>query len=161
VLVFVDADTLINEAVLRGARGAIAKGAVGGGAAIRFDGRVPLYARGFLSLLVFAFRHLRFTGGCFLFCTREAFEAAGGWNEMVYASEELYLCSALKRLAGRRRFVVLREPVTTSGRKLRTYSALEILGVILRVAVRGPKAVRTREGLDIWYADRRPDPEGP
>ncbi len=44
ILVFVDADTLINEDVLRAALDAVARGAVGGGAAVRFDGAVPLYA---------------------------------------------------------------------------------------------------------------------
>src|SRR4051794_17318953 len=44
-LIFVDADTLVNEAVVRGAVGALRGGAAGGGAAVRFDGPLPLYAR--------------------------------------------------------------------------------------------------------------------
>jgi hypothetical protein len=49
--------------------------------------------------------------------------------------------------------------VTTSGRKLRAYSAREILGLLTRLALGGPKSVRRREGLELWYGDRRPDPE--
>ena len=37
----------------------------------------------------------------------------------------------------------------TSGRKLRAYSAWEILGVLGRLAFAGGKGVRKREGLDI------------
>jgi hypothetical protein len=56
------------------------------------------------------------------------------------------------------RFIVLRECVTTSGRKLRGYSAAEILGVLLGVAIRG---VRQRKGLELWYGERRTDPGFP
>ena len=45
LLVFVDADTLVTEAAVRAAVLAMRRGAAGGGSAIRFDGRVPLYGR--------------------------------------------------------------------------------------------------------------------
>ena len=70
--------------------------------------------------------------------------------------EEAALSRALHRQG---RFVVLRETVTTSGRKLRAYSGREVLRVLLRLAVSGSNAVRRRETLDIWYGERRPDPE--
>jgi hypothetical protein len=47
--------------------------------------------------------------------------------------------------------------VITSGRKLRTYSPWEILAVCAKIGVRGRKAVRSREHLDLWYAPRRAD----
>jgi hypothetical protein len=62
---------------------------------------------------------------------------------------------ALKRHG---RFVILRETVTTSGRKLRTHSTREVLAVMFRVALRGTRAVRRREGMELWYAERREDP---
>src|SRR5512140_3662018 len=45
MLIFVDADTIVTEAAVRAAVEALRRGAVGGGCAFRFDGRVPLYAR--------------------------------------------------------------------------------------------------------------------
>jgi hypothetical protein len=69
-----------------------------------------------------------------------------------------------KKRVGRRRrgrFVVLRESVITSGRKLRAYSAREILVLLARLAFTGPRALRRREGLDVWYGERRNDPGGP
>lgn len=152
--VFVDADTLVTEAVVRAAVRALRDGAAGGGAAVRFDGRVPAYARALLLLLVWGFRVTRLAAGCFLFCTRRAFEAAGGFDEALYGSEEISMSRALKRQG---RFVVLREAVTTSGRKLRAHSGWELLGVLGGLALRGPKAVRQRDGLEIWY-ERREDP---
>jgi len=58
------------------------------------------------------------------------------------------------------RVVILRDSVTTSGRKLRTYSARELLGTLLHLALSAPASVRTRDGLDVWYGERRPDPDG-
>ena len=157
LFVFVDADTIVNEAVVRGALEAWRGGAVGGGAAARFDGVVPLYARMLLPVLVRLFRAARLAAGCFLFCTRSAFVAVGGFDETFFGGEEVIMSRALKR---RGRFVILRDAVTTSGRKLRTHSAREVLAVMFRVALRGTGAVRRREGMELWYAERREDPQG-
>jgi glycosyltransferase involved in cell wall biosynthesis len=153
--VFVDADTLIGDDVVSGLMRALAGGAIGGGAAIRFDEPVPRWVRWTLPGFLWLFRRLRFTGGCFLFSTRAAFEAVGGFDETLYASEELTLCRALQRQG---EFVILRESVLTSGRKVRTYSGREILRDVLRIAFAGRAGVRDRSRLDIWYAPRRPDP---
>jgi glycosyltransferase involved in cell wall biosynthesis len=151
LLVFVDADTSLNEETLRAAVQAIAQGAVGGGAAVKFDGPVPRWAEIMLAGILVVFRLFKWSGGCFIFCRREAFEAAGGWDERLYAGEELYMAQALKRHG---RFVVLREPVVTSGRKLRAHSAREILASLARIGVRGPRAVRDRKALALWYSRR-------
>ena len=156
LFVFVDADTVVNEAVVRGAIRALRGGAVGGGATVRFDGRIPAYARVLLPLMVRLLRITRLAAGCFLFCTRQAFEAVGGFDESLYGAEEIAISRALKRQG---RFIVLREPVLTSGRKLRAHSVWELLGVAGRLALRGPHSVRERSGLEIWYEGRREDPE--
>jgi glycosyltransferase involved in cell wall biosynthesis len=155
-LIFVDADTVVNAAVVRAALQAIRDHAVGGGCDLRFDGRLPFWAR----LLTLSFRPLyrvaRLASGCFLFCTRQAFEGAGGFDESLYAAEEAAMSRALKRQG---RFVVLRETVLTSGRKLRAHSLWEVLHVLCRLAVLGRRGVREREGLGIWYDARREDPD--
>jgi glycosyltransferase involved in cell wall biosynthesis len=153
--IFVDADTLVNEAVVRGAARALRGGAAGGGSAVRLDEPVPAYARVLMSLLVGLFRVARLAGGCFLFCTQQSFEAAGGFDEALFGAEELAMSRALKRQG---RFVILREAVTTSGRKLRAHSAREILGTLGRLALRGRKSVSDRSGLGLWYGPRRADP---
>lgn len=152
VLVFVDADTMLPESTLRAALHAIDGGAAGGGAAIQFDGPVPRWAEIMLAFMLAVFRLLKWTGGCFVFCRRDVFEATGGWDERLFAGEELYMAQALKRHG---RFVVLREPVITSGRKLRSHSAREILTALARLGLRGPRAVRDRSALGLWYSPRR------
>jgi glycosyltransferase involved in cell wall biosynthesis len=156
ILIFVDADTVVSAAVVLAAVDALRSGAVGGGCAIRFDGRLPLYGRLLAAITVPLYRVLGFASGCFLFCTREAFIAAGGFDEDLFGAEEAVLSRALHRQG---RFVVLRESVTTSGRKLRAHSAREVLGLLARLALTGRRSLRSREGLEIWYGERRADPE--
>ncbi len=153
-LIFVDADTIVDEAVVSAALAAIRSGAVGGGAGVRMDGILPLYARIVTPLLVRVFRFANLACGCFVFCTRAAFEASGGFDEAMFGAEELAFSRALWRQG---RFVVLRESVTTSGRKVRTHSGWEILTSLGRLAIRGPGAVRQRSGMDLWYGKRRED----
>lgn len=157
MLVFVDADTIVNEAAVKATVAALHAGVAGGGCPFRFDGQVPLYGRFVAVAGECLYRALRLASGCFLFCTREAFDAAGGFDEKLFAAEEAAMSRALARQG---RFVLLREQVITSGRKLRTHSGWEILGTILRFVMKGAKAAHGREGLEIWYGERRKDSEG-
>jgi glycosyltransferase involved in cell wall biosynthesis len=156
VLIFVDADTTVTEAAVRAAVRAVRRGAVGGGCAFRFDGRLPLYGRLMTAMAPPLYRALGLASGCFLFCTGAAFRAAGGFDERLFGAEEAALSRALRRQG---RFVVLRHSVTTSGRKLRAHSAREVLGLLARLALAGPKSVRQRKGLELWYGERRTGPE--
>jgi len=154
VLVFVDADTLISERLLLAALESLRAGAVGGGAPVRFDGYIPPRLRGIVAVFVRVYFHLELAAGCFLFCTRDAYRATGGYDERLFAAEETAMSRALKRVG---RFVVLRERVLTSGRKLRAYSPGEILRSLRHACRRFGRGLRSRDGLEIWY-ERRPDP---
>lgn len=156
VLIFVDADTSLTEAVVRAAIRAMREGAVGGGAVVRFDGRIPLYARVLLRLGGWLQRHIRLASGCFLFSSRQAFDAVGGFDATLYAFEDIAMSRALKRLG---RFVVLQETVTTSGRNLRAHSGLDALRMLGGLALHGSRFFRTRRGLRFWYGERRDDPD--
>ena len=154
VFVFVDADTVISLAVLRGVRENTPAGVVGGGAAVGFDGRLPLYGRLLVPLFAFCYRHGGLAAGCFVYCTKEAFDAVGGFDEELFAAEEVTFSRAMRQ---RGRFVVLREPVMTSGRKLRTYSFLEVLRMIVSFGFGGMRGMKSRDRLGLWYDPRRED----
>jgi len=143
LLVFVDADTHVPGTAVGAASHAMRTGAVGGVARARFDGSVPIYGRilAWLWLWIQRFGHL--ASGCFLFCARDAFEAAGGFDQTRYAAEDVVLSRQLRRLG---RFVILREEVVTSGRTLRSHSAFEVLGIVVGFVLRGPGFFRTRQG---------------
>jgi glycosyltransferase involved in cell wall biosynthesis len=149
--IFVDADTVVSPEVVRAAVRSLRRGTVGGGCLFRFDGDVPLYADVLRHLAGPVCRAIGLTGGCFLFCTRRAFLAVGGFNESMFAAEELAFAQQLKRQG---RFVILAECVTTSGRKVREHSALEIFSTLGRLALHGTSAFRRRDGLELWYGPR-------
>ena len=153
-LIFVDADTLVNAEVVHAAVNAMAQGATGGGADVIWEGRLPVWARILARVTVWTMRVGNLAAGCFVFCTRRGFEETGGFDPHLYATEEIAFSRALKRVG---RFVLLRESVTTSGRKLRTYSASELLRMAAALSVRGLGGLRDRRSLSLWYGQRRPD----
>lgn len=152
ILVFVDADTTIDAALLQAALDALAAGAVGGGCRVRLEGAPPWHVRFGAWLAGVGFRWSGIAPGCFLFCTRAAFDAVGGFDARWYAGEDVALSRAL---ASHGRFVILREGVITSGRKLRYVSLLGQLRMLLRFARRGRTMLTSRDGLDLWYDGRR------
>lgn len=154
VLFFVDADTLANPKAVCACLREIHRGAVGGGCLFRFDGVLPLWARLIYPLAAVLCRLLALVGGCFLFCTREAYDAVGGFCERYYAAEEVFFIQALKRQG---RFVIPWPVVMTSGRKLRAYSVWRFIREFWRWATVGPKTFERREGLEIWYGERTLD----
>jgi glycosyltransferase involved in cell wall biosynthesis len=144
LLFFVDADTMVTTAAVRAAVRAMRGGAVGGGCLVHFDGPVPLYAalleRAVLPVLLPLFK---MAPGSFLLCTRQAYTAAGGFDERLFWSEEVAFANRLKRQG---RFVMLREFVITSGGKMRAHTALGLARVGLQLAL-------GRQGaLDYWYS---------
>ena len=152
ILFFVDADTRINSHHVDGALDAISDGFAGGGARVIIAGKIPTWARIFLKVFCTIYFGLNLGAGAFLFTTRKNFDAVGGFNEEFFIGEEIYFSVALRKLG---RFKILTEPVLTSGRKLRMYSAREILGNSLSVLLHGPRAARSRDGLGIWYDGKR------
>lgn len=155
VLVFVDADTHANADAVRAIVQAVRQGAVGGGARPRFDEPIPWYARLITPVFLFVYSGLGLAAGCFFFAQRDHFRAVGGFDERFYAAEEVALSRALAR---RGRFVVLRERVLTSGRKLRTHTGRELLRMLTRGLAAGRRVVHSRTGLELWYGERRKDP---
>ena len=151
-LVFVDADTLVDAALLRAALVALEAGAVGGGATVALRGPLAWHVRAGLAASNWLLRRMRAAAGCFVFCRRDAFEAVGGFDERWYAAEDIALSRAL---ATQGRFVVLRERVSTSARKLRSHPLREHLWLLLRFAVRGRGLLRSRDALGLWYGGRR------
>lgn len=152
ILFFVDADTQINEKHVTGAIAALEAGCVGGSARVIVGGTIPRWAKIFLKIFCTIYFGLNLGAGAFLFTTRKNFDALGCFDESLFIGEEVYFSLALRKLG---RFLVLSEPVVTSGRKLRMYSAREILGNTLSVILRGPRAAHSRDGLHIWYDGRR------
>jgi glycosyltransferase involved in cell wall biosynthesis len=158
VLFFVDADTRIDQAHVDGAMAALQGGFSGGSARVAVEGFVPLWGRIFVRTFCALYFGLKFGAGAFLFTKKRNFEMIGGFDEQYFVGEEVHFSLALRRLGP---FKVLREPVLTSGRKLRMYSAREILTRSFAIIIRGPSGARSRgRRLDLWYQGKRERPPG-
>jgi glycosyltransferase involved in cell wall biosynthesis len=151
-LIFVDADTIVTPGVVESALRSMDKGAVGGGALTRFEGEVPLYAHLLLWWLGFFTWLAGLSGGAFMFCTRQAFHAANGFDENLYGAEDAVMSAALKREG---QFVVLRERLFTSGRRVRSMSGLQILTLLIRIAFRPSDLARRSSVEKVWYQSNR------
>lgn len=151
-LVFVDADTRVNESLLRAAFAAFDAGAVGGGARPKFEGGTPLWTRCAMRLVVEPMAMLRLAAGCFVFARRAPFEAVGGFDERHFAGEELMLSWALQRHG---RFVILPDRVETSARKFVGSTPAQTLWLGMKITARGMRGVRRRQGNEFWYDVRR------
>jgi glycosyltransferase involved in cell wall biosynthesis len=154
-LIFVDGDTLVHAELVAEALAALRAGAVGGGARVSFHGDTPRWLRAFMRIFTPVYFGLgRWAAGCFVFCTRAAFDAAGGFDESTYAGEEIHFSRTLKTLG---RFVIVREWVRTSPRKAegRTFwEMMRIQGRVLRKAGFAAR-IKRREDAGFWYDDKR------
>jgi glycosyltransferase involved in cell wall biosynthesis len=151
-LFFIDADTRINQAHVSGGIAALEGGCTGGGARVAMDGFIPFWGRMLLRGFSFVYFGLNLGAGAFLFTTRGNFDVIGGFDEQYFAGEEVYFSLELKKLG---RFKVLRESVVTSARKLRMYPATHFLRKFFGVILRGPRGVRSRAKLSLWYDGKR------
>ncbi|MCD6051664.1 MAG: pgaC 2 [Verrucomicrobia bacterium] len=151
ILFFIDADTWINSRYLQSALDALEKRAAGGGGVPAFDKPLPFWFYLGYPIFWLGVHLLKQPGGSSLYCTRAAFIATGGFNETYYAAEDALFVSALKKQG---RFV-LAGTVLTSGRKARTYSLWYFIRTLFTVGIRGPKGLKSRQDLDIWYDSKR------
>ncbi len=152
IFFFVDADTRINPRHIVDAIAALVAGYSGGSARVAVGGAVPLWARIFLKIFCTVYFGLNLGAGAFLFTTRQNFDAIGRFSEELFVGEEVFFSFALRKIG---RFKILREPILTSGRKLRMYSGREILANMFLVMIGGMRTVRSRDKLDLWYNGKR------
>lgn len=151
-LLFVDADTLANPAVVKALMAAMDRGAAGGGVAVRFMRPLPLHMRVFESVSIVLFRLAGITPGCFLFCTRLAFDRVGGFDERLYVTEDVRFGRTLRQTG---KVVILREAVYSSARKMRTFTLGEKVRFMLRFLLAPGRTARDRARLGLWYGPRR------
>jgi len=152
-LIFLDADTCIDAALLRSTLAALDGGEVcGGGTLMQFDRPdvrpLERVARGWN----WVSRRIRWACGAYVFCHRTAFTETGGFDERYYASEEIWFSRTLRRWGRARgmRFVILDEPIVTSARKLEWFGLRGLVRMFFATLIR-PGAIKRREACAFWY----------
>ncbi|CAA6693375.1 MULTISPECIES: glycosyltransferase [unclassified Lentimonas] len=153
-LVFVDADTRISPKLLAEALRRLKNTAcVGGGTIIEFDSKIGLIGRTSIAVWKRISQLTRTAAGSFLFCRRDAFDAIGGFDQKLYASEEVRLSRLLRKWGKARDLsfdIIVGAPAHTSARKLQWYSGPRMLGWIFFMML-VPIAVRSRKLCGFWY----------
>lgn len=147
VLIFVDADTLLPAETLAAALEALAQGAVGGGARVQMEAGAPRWVHRIWAI-VSLMNWLRLAAGCFMFARRDAFEAAGGFDERFFCGEEVFLSRALRAQGP---FVIVRPTVITSSRKFEHLSLWQVVKTM--VPMMSWSAIKRRQ--DWWYGRQR------
>ena len=152
-LVWLDADAILTEAVLGATLSALDSGRVcGGGARVELEG-APLdrAARCAVHGWNWIATNFRLAAGSYFYALRVGWAETGGFDEAVYAGEEIGFSRALKKW-GRRRglsFRVILHPVPSSARKVRQFTVGQTLWQIAVCA--WPGNLGRRDRLRFWY----------
>ncbi len=157
-LIFLDADTLLSSELLRETIQCFEGNRIcAGGAGLRFDlPNVGPFAAGMTWVWNNLSRGLSLAAGSYVFCHRQAWEEVGGFDERVYAGEEIFFSHRLKRWArqhGMRFRILTDHPVVTSARKVEWYGQWGLLWHC--VLLMRPGSVKSRAACALWY-DRPP-----
>jgi glycosyltransferase involved in cell wall biosynthesis len=156
-LIFIDADSQPSAELFTDVAKAITSGqCLAGGATVTMDSSHPT-ARVVVWIWNSLSRALKLLAGSFIFCETETFRAIGGFNEKLFAAEELDLTNRLKKFAketGKRVVILSRHPLVTSARKLHLYSFREHFRLLFLVAFK-PSVLTNRETCHLWYDGRR------
>ena len=156
-LVFVDADSHPGAGLFAEVAEQINSGrCLAGGVTVRMDER-HLVAGFATWLWNCASRMGRLLAGSFIFCEAAAFRKIGGFNNELFAAEELELSQRLRKLAretGRGMVILHRHPLVTSARKLRLYTMRDHFKLLVRVLF-NRRALTRRESCTLWYDGRR------
>lgn len=158
-LVFVDADSQPDAGLFAAVAEVIrAGGHLAGGSSLRLDA-APWWTWFFVNGWLLVSRVAHWAAGSFVFVEAAAFRAVGGFNQALYATEEIDLSQRLNRLARARQLkpmrILTRHPLLTSGRKAHLYTPWEHLRFMLKTACSLGRALNRRDACPIWYDGRR------
>ena len=157
-LIFVDADSHPSPGLFGNVAEAIEDGRyLAGGSTVCLDGDYPV-----AKLLTRAWnlvsRIQKWAPGSFIFCAAEAFRAVGGFDQELFAGEEIDLFKRFKSLARdrRKRIAILhRHPLVTSARKLHLYTPWEHIRFLAKTLLLFGSPLKKRDECLTWYDGRR------
>jgi glycosyltransferase involved in cell wall biosynthesis len=157
-LLFIDADSHPSTELLADVAEAIQSNRYhAGGATVRLADGFPV-ANLVTGLWNRLSRGQRMLAGSFIFCDTQVFRSIGGFSHELFAGEELDLTARLKKLGretGKQIVILHRHPLATSARKMKLYSAGELVWFFLRALFRQKATLTNRAACHPWYDGRR------
>lgn len=160
-LIFIDADTRIQPALLSNTLQQLADKSAGGGSLMHFEGSASRLGQCSIHIWNRLSQLTKTAAGGYLYCRKTAFDAIGGFDEKLYASEEVRFSRRLRKWARKNKCtinILTHAPAQTSTRKLAWYSGGQILAWIAFMLL-VPFAVYSRSLCSFWY--KRPEQSHP
>jgi len=157
-IIFVDADSHPSRELFGDVVDAVSTGKyLYGGSTVKLDGAYSL--GGFVTEVWNAISRIgKYAAGSFIFCETVAFRKIGGFDNRLFASEEIDLCKRLKKLArqsGKQAIILHRHPLVTSARKIHLYTPREHVCFLMRTVFGFGRTLRSRDACHTWYDGRR------
>jgi glycosyltransferase involved in cell wall biosynthesis len=158
-LIFVDADSHPSVELFEEMAAQIESGrCLAGGCTVRLEDGPHPFSHWVTRLWNAISRTQRLVAGSFIYCEAAAFRRLGGFNQALFAGEELELGKRLKQLAresGKKIVILHRHPLLTSARKAHLYTRGEHIRFLLRTVLTGGRTLNSREACQPWYDGRR------
>ncbi len=157
-LLFVDADSLLNPGMVADILQMIASDRYVGCGSVMFMPDLPWWGSAAMKLWTLFSVTFRWASGALVVCRTDAFREVGGFNQELFAADEIDLSELLKKWGRKRnlKFTILtRHPLVTSPRKIKLYTAREITQQIFSVMFSPRKTLQNKKKLPIWYDGRR------
>jgi len=157
-LLFVDADSLLNPGMMADILNMIESGQYVGCGSVMHMPDLPWWGKAAIQLWTVFSVVFHWASGALVVCRADAFREVGGFNQELFAADEIDLSQLLKkwgRKHGLKFTILTRHPLVTSPRKVQLYSGWEIVSQILRVVFSPRRSLQDKKKLPIWYDGRR------
>jgi glycosyltransferase involved in cell wall biosynthesis len=157
-LIFMDADCLLSAGLVNDIFELIAQGRHVGAGSTLYMPDLPWWALALLRFWTFLSVRFRWAAGALIACNTEAFREVGGFDQTLYAAEEVDLSQKLKKWGHARGFefvILTAHPIETSPRKVQLYSGWEIAAQLFRLLRHPFRTLHSKKQLSIWYDGRR------
>lgn len=135
-IIFLDADTTLTPEILHKSLNLLKSGVAGGGITIQFNKKLANPYIVLVGLWNLFSKTFKIGAGCFIFCQKQAFDEIEGFNEKLYASEELYFCLNLKKWAKKhnKKVSIIHDiSIVSSARKFEWFNPWQFWGLIFLI----------------------------
>ncbi|MER2512662.1 MAG: glycosyltransferase [Nitrosomonas ureae] len=157
-LLFVDADSLLNVNMVADILRLIESGKYVGCGSVMHMPNLPWWGNAAMQLWTVLSITFRWASGALVVCRTDAFRDVGGFNQELFAADEIDLSQLLKKWGckhGLKFTILTRYPLITSPRKVQLYTGREIAMQFFSVLFSPRKALQNKKKLPIWYDGRR------
>lgn len=157
-LLFVDADSLLNRGMITDIMKMIKSNRYVGCGSVMYMPDLPWWGSAAMQLWTALSVTFKWASGALIVCRADAFREVGGFNQELFAADEIDLSQLLKRWGRQRdlKFTIMtHHPLITSSRKVQLYSGREIAAQLLNVLLHPRRTLLDKKKLPIWYDGRR------